>query len=63
MNTSSVNYDIPVSTATPTPTTTTSSDDTGWTAIDLSPPVREVQLSVYFLWLSIAWLGLHLILV
>jgi hypothetical protein len=63
MNTSSVNYDIPVSTATPTPTTTTSFDDAGWTGIDLSPPVREVQLSVYFLWLSIAWLGLHLILV
>ena len=58
MNTSSVNDEIPVSTATPTPTTTTS-----WTGIDLSPPVREVQLSVYFLWLSITWLGLHLFLV
>ncbi len=63
MNTSSVNYDIPVSTTTPNPTTTTSSDDADWTRIDLSPPVREVQLCVYFLWLSIAWLLLHLMLV
>ncbi len=60
MNTSSVHYDNPVST-TPTPTITTSSDDAGWTGIDLSPPVREVELPIYFLWLSIFWFGGHVL--